>query len=64
VLFEVSAQGKYLQVCQWLLDFERILGQNATVSEFSMRSADEGRLVAVTLKVALYRPMQAAGAAK
>ena len=59
VLFEVNAQGKYLQLCQWLLDFERTLGQSATVSEFSMKSADEGRLVALTLKVALYRPIQA-----
>lgn len=64
VLFEVNAQGKYLQLCRWLMDFERTLGQSATVSEFSMRSADEGRLVALSLKVALYRPLQAAGAAK
>jgi Tfp pilus assembly protein PilO len=64
VLFEVSAQGKYLQLCQWLMDFERTLGSSATVSEFSMQSADEGRLVALTLKVALYRPLQTAGAQK
>ena len=64
ILFEVNAQGKYLQLCQWLMDFERTLGQSATVSEFSMKSADEGRLVALSLKVALYRPMQVAGAAK
>ena len=64
VQFEVSAQGKYLQLCQWLLDFERTLGSSATVSEFSMQSADEGRLVALTLVVALYRPVQAAGAGK
>ena len=64
VLFEVNAQGKYMQLCQWLMDFERTLGQSATVSEFSMKSADEGRLVTLSLKVALYRPMQVAGAAK
>jgi Tfp pilus assembly protein PilO len=64
VLFEVNAQGKYLQLCQWLMDFERTLGQSATVSEFSMKSADEGRLVALSLKVALYRPMQVTGTAK
>ena len=63
VLFEVNAQGKYLPLCQWLMDFERTLGQSATVSEFSMKSADEGRLVAVSLKVALYRAMPAAGGA-
>ena len=64
VLFEVSAQGRYLQLCQWLMDFERTLGSSATVSEFSMKSADEGRLVALSLKVALYRPLPVAGAAK
>ncbi len=64
MLFEVSAQGKYLQLCQWLMDFERTLGQSATVSEFSMKSADEGRMVALSLKVALYRPMPATGPAK
>ena len=64
VLFEVNAQGKYLQLCQWLMDFERTLGQSATVSEFSMKSADEGRQVALSLKIALYRPVQVASAAK
>ena len=64
VSFDVSAQGKYLRLCQWLLDFERTLGQSATVSEFTMKSADEGRLVALNLKAVLYRPLRAAGAAK
>ena len=64
VQFEVSAQGRYLQLCQWLMGLERTLGQSATVTEFSMKSADEGRLVALSLKIALYRPMQVAGAAK
>jgi Tfp pilus assembly protein PilO len=65
VSFDVSAQGKYLQLCQWLLDFERTLGRNATVSEFTMKSADEGRQVALNLKAVLYRPLRATpGAAK
>lgn len=64
ISFDVSAQGKYLRLCQWLLDFDRTLGRNATVSEFTMRSADEGRLVALNLKAVLYRPLRAAGAAK
>lgn len=64
VSFDVSAQGKYLRLSQWLLDFERTLGQSATVSEFTMKSADEGRLVALNLKAVLYRPLRAAGAAK
>jgi Tfp pilus assembly protein PilO len=64
VSFDVSAQGKYLRLCQWLLDFERTLGRNATVSEFTMKSADEGRLVALNLKAVLYRPLRTAGSAK
>jgi Tfp pilus assembly protein PilO len=65
VSFDVSAQGKYLQLCQWLLDFERTLGRNATVSEFTMKSADEGRQVALNLKAVLYRPLRSTpGAAK
>ena len=64
MLFEVNAQGKYLQLSRWLMDFERTVGQSATVSEFTMKSADEGRVVAVTLKLALYRPLQLSGAAK
>lgn len=64
VSFDVSAQGKYLLLCQWLLGFERTLGRNATVSEFTMKSADEGRLVALNLKAVLYRPLVVPGAAK
>ena len=62
--FEVSAQGNYLRLSQWLMDFERTLGQSATVSEFTMKAADEGRVVALTLKVDLYRPLQLSGVAK
>ncbi len=62
--FDISAQGKYLMLCEWLMDFEHALGQNATVTEFDMKSADEGRQVAVTLKVALYRQWQNKGAGK
>ena len=64
LLFEVNAQGKYLPLCRWLMDFERTLGQSATVSEFTMKSADEGRLVALSLKIALYRPIESSGVAK
>ena len=62
--FEVSAQGNYLRLCQWLMDFERTLGRSATVSEFTMKAAGEGRVLALTLKVGLYRPLQLSGAAK
>jgi len=62
--FDVGARGKYLLLCEWLLDFERTLGQIATVTDFTMRSIDEGRQVGLTLKVALYRPLPDAGAEK
>ena len=61
VSFEVGAQGKYLPLCQWLLNFEGSLGASATVTEFTMRSVDEGRQVSLTLKLALYRPVQIGG---
>lgn len=61
--FEVSAQGDYLRLCAWLMDFERTLGRSATVTEFSMRAANEGREVALAMKVALYRPLRHAGVA-
>jgi Tfp pilus assembly protein PilO len=62
--FEVSAQGNYLRLCQWLMDFERTLGQSATVSEFTMKAAGEARVLALTLKVGLYRPLQLSGTVK
>ena len=58
VAFDVSARGKYLPLCEWLMNFEHTLGQDATVTEFQMRAADADRQVALTLKVALYRPLQ------
>jgi len=58
VAFDVSARGKYLPLCAWLMNFEHTLGQDATVTEFQMRAADADRQVALTLKVALYRPLQ------
>jgi Tfp pilus assembly protein PilO len=58
ISFEVNAKGAYLQLCQWLLDFGTQLGRNATITEFDMKSADEGRQVALSLKIALYRPLK------
>lgn len=59
IAFDINAQGKYLMLCEWLMDFENALGRNVTVTEFVMKSADEGRQVALSLKVALYRPFPA-----
>lgn len=61
VAFEVSAKGAYLQLCHWLLEFETSLGSNASVTEFDMKSSDEGRQVSMSLKLALYRPLNATG---
>ena len=55
--FDVGAQGRYLALCQWLLDFEQSLGRFATVTDFTMRSADGGRQVTLSLRLALYRPL-------
>jgi Tfp pilus assembly protein PilO len=63
--FDVGAQGRYLLLCQWLLDFERTVGRSATVTDFSMTYLnDKGGQVALTLKLALYRPITSAGAGK
>jgi Tfp pilus assembly protein PilO len=59
--FDVGAQGNYLPLCQWLLDFEQSLGKFATVTDFSMRAAEGGRQVTLNLRLALYRPIPAGG---
>jgi hypothetical protein len=59
--FEVGAQGKYLALCHWLLDFERSLGKFATVTDLTMRSGEAGREVTLNLRLALYRPMPGGG---
>jgi Tfp pilus assembly protein PilO len=64
VAFDVSAQGKYLLLCEWLLDFERTLGRSATVTDFTMRAVPEAGQVGLLLKLALYRPWPGAGAGK
>ena len=64
VTFDVGAQGKYLLLCEWLLDFEVTLGRSATITDFTMRSTQEDGQVGLTLKVALYRPLPGAGAEK
>jgi len=62
--FEVGAQGRYLALCQWLLNFEHSLGKFATVTDFTMKSADDGRKVSLSLRLALYRPAAAAEASR
>jgi Tfp pilus assembly protein PilO len=62
--FDVGAQGRYLALCQWLLNFEQSLGRYATVTDFTMKSADGRRQVALSLRLALYRPLPAGAEAK
>ena len=59
--FEVGARGRYLPLCQWLLDFEQSLGRFATVTDFTMKSLDAERQVALSLRLALYRPLPGGG---
>jgi Tfp pilus assembly protein PilO len=59
--FDVGAQGRYLALCQWLLNFEQSLGRFATVTDFTMKSVDGGRQVALSLRLALYRPLPGGG---
>lgn len=58
VSFEVSAKGGYLQLCEWMLDLGRTLGNSATVTEFDMKSVEDGRQVVLSMVVALYRPLK------
>ena len=56
VSFEVGADGGYLPLCEWMMDFENTVGNNVNITEFDMKAAEEGRKVQLTLKLALYRP--------
>lgn len=58
VSFEVSAKGSYLHLTEWMLDFTNALGNNATVTEFEMKTVEEGKQVLLTLNIALYRPLK------
>lgn len=58
VSFEITAKGTYLQLCAWMLDFAQALGNSATVTDFEMKSAEEGRQVLLSLNIALYRPLK------
>ncbi|OGS95309.1 MAG: hypothetical protein A3H31_12745 [Gallionellales bacterium RIFCSPLOWO2_02_FULL_57_47] len=58
VSFEVTAKGPYLHLCEWMLDFGNTLGNNATITEFDVRYANEPRKVALSLSIALYRPLK------
>lgn len=61
VPFEVSANGPYLQLAGWILDFENTLGHNTSVTEFDMKTAGQGDRVNLSLRIALYRPLARKG---
>ena len=58
VSFEISAKGSYLHLCAWMLDFAKTLGNSATVTEFDMKTVDEGKQVTLSMNIALYRPLR------
>jgi Tfp pilus assembly protein PilO len=58
VPFEITAKGPYLHLCAWMLDFGKTLGNNATITEFDMKNTNEDRKVALSLNIALYRPLK------
>lgn len=58
VSFEITAKGPYLHLCEWMLDFGKTLGNNATITEFDMKNTNEQRKVALSLNIALYRPLK------
>lgn len=58
VSFEITAKGPYLHLCAWMLDFGKTLGNNATITEFDMKNTNEDRKVALSLNIALYRPLK------
>jgi len=63
VSFEVGAEGGYLPLCEWMLDFDNAVGNNVNISEFDMKATEGGR-VQLTLRLALYRPQAQAGVAR
>jgi Tfp pilus assembly protein PilO len=58
VPFEITANGPYLQLCAWMLDFGKTLDNNVTTAEFDMKFTNEPHRVDVSLKVVLYRPLR------
>lgn len=59
--FEVSASGSYLQLSNWMINFQKAMGNNASVSEFEMKTADDNAQVSVALTIAVYRPSKPSG---
>lgn len=56
--YAVAAQGEYLALARWLLAAGEALGPGAAVEDIEMKSSGDGRTVALSLKLALFRPLQ------
>ncbi len=57
VSFNVSATGSYSQLSSWMLSFTNTLDQNMSITGFDMK-ADEAKQIALSLSIALYRPLK------
>lgn len=62
--FELGAHGSYQGLSQWLLDFERTLGPGVAVSELTIKTNGEGKPLALTLKLGVFRPLPGSGEKK
>ncbi len=62
--FDIGAQGKYLALCEWVLGARDALGTSAAVTDFEMKSIEDGEKVALAMKLALYGPVQGVGTRK
>lgn len=62
--FEITARGPYLHLCEWMQDFGKTLGNNATITGFEMKATNEERAVALSLKIALFSPLKTNEVAK
>lgn len=58
VSFEITAKGPYLHLSEWMMGLGQALGNNATITEFDMKSGNEEQKVALSLSIALYRPLK------
>lgn len=63
ISYDLTAEGPYLLLCDWLMTLERELGHSAAITDFSMKTTD-ARQVAAALKISFYRPAKAQAPAK
>lgn len=58
ISFEITANGPYLHLSEWMMGLGQTLGNNATITEFDMKNSNEEQKVALSLSIALYRPLK------